>query len=103
MLACDGVRAVVQGAVAVALLTDAMEVWMFVVAATIAGAATAFFGPASTGLVPETISPARLQQANAVLSFSQSATEVLGPASRACSSRPRSPVGCSPWTRSPTR
>ncbi len=80
MLTCDGVRAVVQGTVAIALLTDAMEVWMFVVAATIAGAATAFFGPASTGLVPETISPARLQQANALLSFSQSATEVLGPA-----------------------
>ena len=80
MLACDGARAVVQGAVAVALLTDVMEIWMFVVASTIAGAATAFFGPASTGLVPETISPARLQQANALLSFSQSATEVLGPA-----------------------
>ena len=52
MLACDGIRAAVQAVVAVALLTDAMEIWMFVVTSAVFGAAQAFFGPASTGLVP---------------------------------------------------
>jgi len=80
MLTCDLLRAGVQGLTAAALLTDTMEIWMFVVASAVAGAATAFFGPASTGLVPETVSPVRLQQGNALLSFSSSATEVLGPA-----------------------
>lgn len=80
MLACDVIRMVVQGAIALALLTDAMEIWMFVVGAAVAGAATAFFGPASTGLVPQTVSADRLQQANSLLTFSQGMTEVLGPA-----------------------
>lgn len=80
MLTCDVVRALAQGLTAAALFTDVMEVWMFVAGAAIAGAATAFFGPASTGLVPEIVSPGRLQQANSLLSFSQSGTEVLGPA-----------------------
>jgi MFS family permease len=80
MLVCDAVRAVVQAAVAVALLTEAMEIWMFVVAAAILGAAHSFFTPASTGLVPETISAARLQQANALLKVSEGAANVGGPA-----------------------
>jgi len=67
MLACDAIRAVVQAAVAVALLTDAMEIWMF-------------FGPASTGLVPETIGDARLQQANALLKVSEGFAYIGGPA-----------------------
>ena len=80
MLTCDVVRTANQAFIAVALLTGAMEVWMFVVTSFVSGAATAFFGPASSGLVPETVSDARLQQANALLNFSQSATNVFGPA-----------------------
>jgi MFS family permease len=80
MLACDGIRAAVQAAVAVALLTGAMEIWMFVVTSALFGAAQAFFTPASTGLVPETISGARLQQANALLKISEGAANIGGPA-----------------------
>ena len=80
MVTCDLLRVGLQGFVAVALLTGSMELWMFVVTQFVAGAATAFFGPASSGVVPETISNARLQQANALLSFSESATQVFGPA-----------------------
>lgn len=36
--------------------------------------------PASTALVPQTVSSGRLQQANALLSLSQSATSIFGPA-----------------------
>jgi MFS family permease len=80
MLTCDAVRAAVNAFVAVALLTDAMEVWMFVVTSALFGAAQAFFQPASTALVPDTVSGARLQQANALLQLSQSATNISGPA-----------------------
>jgi MFS family permease len=80
MLSCDVIRAAVQAAVAVALLTDAMELWMFVVSSTLFGAAQAFFGPASTGLVPETISDARLQEANALLKVSEGCAYIAGPA-----------------------
>lgn len=80
MLTCDAIRAVVQALIAVALLTGSMEVWMFVVTSTIFGAAQAFFSPASTGLVPETISAGRLQQANALLKVSESSTNIIGPA-----------------------
>jgi MFS family permease len=80
MLACDALRAAVSAYVAVALLTDVMEVWMFVVTSGLFGAAQAFFSPASTGLVPATISSERLQQANALLQLSHSVTNVFGPA-----------------------
>ena len=80
MLACDAIRAAVQAAVAVALLTGVMEIWMFVVTSALFGAAQAFFTPASTGLVPETISRARLQQANALLKISEGSAQVAGPA-----------------------
>jgi hypothetical protein len=80
MLACDAIRAAVQATVAVALLTGAMEIWMFAVTSALFGAAQAFFGPASTGLVPETISEARLQQANALLKISEGSAFVAGPA-----------------------
>jgi MFS transporter len=79
MLTCDAIRAAVDVFTAVALLTGVMEPWMFVVTASIFGAATAFFGPASTGLIPHTISEGRLQQANALLGLSRSATSIFGP------------------------
>jgi predicted MFS family arabinose efflux permease len=80
MLTCDLIRAGVSGLVAVALLTGVMEVWMFVISSALFGAAQAFFAPASTALVPATVSEGRLQQANALLLLSQSTANVLGPA-----------------------
>jgi predicted MFS family arabinose efflux permease len=43
------------------------------------GAASAFFQPASTGLIPQTVSAGRLQQANALMSISRNAGSILGP------------------------
>jgi MFS family permease len=80
MLSCDAIRAVVQAFVAVALLTGGAEVWMLAATSFAFGAASAFFLPAATGLVPETISAGRLQQANALLSLSRSTVQVAGPA-----------------------
>ena len=80
MLASDAIRCVSQGTVALLLFSDSLEVWMLAAASAVAGAAAAFFGPASTGLIPETISRARLQQANALVSLSESGTSIFGPA-----------------------
>jgi predicted MFS family arabinose efflux permease len=44
------------------------------------GAAEAFFQPAATGVVPATVSPQRLQQANAMLGLTRSGAFVIGPA-----------------------
>jgi MFS family permease len=80
MLTCDAIRAAVQAFVAVALLTGAAQVWMLAVTSFVFGAASAFFLPAATGLVPQTISAGRLQQANALLALSRSSVQVVGPA-----------------------
>jgi MFS family permease len=80
MIAADVVRAVADVATAALLLAGAMEVWMFLVTAAVVGGAHAFFGPASTGLVPETVSRERLQQANALLELSRSGVQIFGPA-----------------------
>jgi MFS family permease len=80
MLASDAVRAVTQGLVAVLLLSGEARIWQLLVVFAVFGAGDAFFSPASTGLVPETVSPGRLQQANALISLSRSASWVTGPA-----------------------
>lgn len=79
MLAADLVRAAVQGTVAVLLISGRAELWQLVVTGVLSGAASAFFMPASTGLVPDTVSPARLQQANALMGLTRSAIGIGGP------------------------
>ena len=80
MLVSDVGRGIATAAMAVLLLTDRAEIWHLVVLAAVYGAAEAFFGPASQGLVPQTVSPARLQQANGLMSLSRNVTAVAGPA-----------------------
>jgi MFS family permease len=79
LIGCDVVRGLVDAFTAVALLTGVMELWMFVVTASLFGAASAFFGPASTALVPATVSGERLQQANALLALTRRGADVFGP------------------------
>lgn len=80
MIAADLLRAVVQGLIALAFFTDRIEVWHLAVSSALFGIASAFFGPASTGLVPSLVSPAHLQQANALLGMSRNGIELFGPA-----------------------
>jgi MFS family permease len=80
MLAADVVRAVSQGLLAFALITGVAEIWHLAVAGAVGGGAQAFFGPASTALVPDTVSPGRLQQANALVGMTGNGTETFGPA-----------------------
>jgi MFS family permease len=80
MLACDAVRAVVEAFTAAMLFTHHMTLPLFFVTGAVFGAASAFFGPASDGLVPQTVSPANLQPANALLGISRNALNIFGPA-----------------------
>ena len=80
MLSSDLVRACTQGIAAALLLTGRAEVWHLMVLMAVYGAAQAFFDPAATGLVPQTVSRARLQQANGLLQVSRSTASVIGPA-----------------------
>ena len=80
MLASDVVRAVSQTATAVLLLTGTAEVWMLAVLAFVYGTAAALFMPALIGLIPQTVRPARLQEANALLALTRSIASVAGPA-----------------------
>lgn len=80
MLGADLVRVASTGLIAVLLLTGAAAVWHLVVLYAVAGAATAFFNPASDSLVPQLVPAARLQDGFALLNFSRSAGQFAGPA-----------------------
>jgi MFS family permease len=80
MIASDGVRAVVQIGLAILLFSGSAQVWHIVVAAALHGTASAFFVPASVGLMPQVVSVGHLQQANALMAISRSAAFVIGPA-----------------------
>lgn len=80
MLTCDLVRAAAQAFVAVALIAGFAEVWHLFVVAIVVGAAASFFGPASTGLIPQTVSASRLQEANALMGLARNGSSILGPA-----------------------
>jgi predicted MFS family arabinose efflux permease len=80
MLVADVTRMGSQGAVALLVLTHSAHIWELVILQAVAGTASAFFNPASTGLTPMTISPERLQQANALRGLSMASTGLIGTA-----------------------
>jgi MFS family permease len=79
MIAADLVRVVTQGATAALLIAGSAEVWTLALFAGLTGAATGFFSPAATGLLPEVVPPDQLQPANALRSTAVSAGEIAGP------------------------
>ena len=80
MVMADIARFTSQGLTAALLLSGRARVWEIALLQVVHGAATAFFNPASTGLVPMTISPERLQQANGIRALSMATATVVGPA-----------------------
>ena len=79
MVACDVVRGIGEVVLGVLLISNNAQIWHLAVGAAVIGGASAFFLPASGGLVPQTVSAGRLQQANALMSLSRSATGIFGP------------------------
>jgi MFS family permease len=80
MLACDLARAVIQAFVGAMLLTHHMTLAALIACEALFGAASAFFGPAADGLLPQTIGDESLQAANALLGMSRNTLNVFGPA-----------------------
>jgi hypothetical protein len=79
MVATDLLRFGAQGTAAILLISGHAEIWHLIALNLIQGVGSSFFGPASTGLVPQVVSAGRLQEANGLLSLTGSSFEVLGP------------------------
>jgi len=80
MLASDCVRALAQAASAALLLSGQAHIWQLVILQALYGAAEAFFGPASTAVVSQTVPAEQLQPANALLGLADNAASIAGPA-----------------------
>lgn len=76
----DVVRALAQGVTAALLLAGVAHVWQLAALQALYGTAQGFSGPALVPLVAQTVDPADLQQANALVELSRNIAAVLGPA-----------------------
>jgi MFS family permease len=81
LIASDVARLVVQGVTGGLLVAGAADPLSLGVLAALYGTADAFFQPAFTGLLPQTVShPGQLQPANALRGMSFSVSSIAGPA-----------------------
>jgi MFS family permease len=74
------VTALTQGIVAYLIISGQATVTSVLVLETINGAVSAFTMPAMQGIVPQLVPNRLLQQANALMSFTQHGTMLIGPA-----------------------
>ena len=80
MMVTDVVRAALHGTLALLIFLGDAPIWAIAAIEAAFGTAEAFFNPASTGLVPQTVPEQELQQANAANSIVENAAELVGPA-----------------------
>jgi len=80
MVGASLVQGAAQAATAAVVLSGRPSVGVFAGLAVLYGVGDGLVLPAEVGLIPQTVSPARLQQANALQGLSRSAVRVLGPA-----------------------
>jgi predicted MFS family arabinose efflux permease len=80
MVAADLSRFATQGVLAVLLIAGEPPIWSVAVLSGLTGAATGFFSPAATGLLPMVVRPEHLQQANGLRATAMSGGEIVGPA-----------------------
>ena len=69
-----------QAGVAALLLTGHAQLWELAALAALNGGSSAFFFPASTGIIPQTVPETMLQQANATLRLAINSTNITGAA-----------------------
>jgi MFS family permease len=79
LMSSDLLRCGTQGATAALILTKHARLFELIILAFAYGLGDAFFRPTSTGIVPQTVSRERLQQAMATIALTQSSFLVLGP------------------------
>ena len=79
MIAADVTRMLGQAAIGVLLISGDANVLSLAASQAILGAATGFFNPASSGLIPA-VAGEHLQQANALRGMAMAAGSIVGPA-----------------------
>jgi predicted MFS family arabinose efflux permease len=80
MIGSDSANFVVRTTMGVLLVSGHAQVWQLVALQAVGGCATAFYSPASSGLVPQTVPGESLQQANALMNIARYAAFPLGAA-----------------------
>jgi MFS family permease len=80
MVVTDLVRAVLHGLLAVLIFLGPAPIWAIVLIEAGFGTAQAFFNPAFTGLVPQTVPEDEFMQANAANTIVWNVAELVGPA-----------------------
>jgi len=80
MIASDTVRALLHGLFAALIFAGAIEVWQMAVIEALFGGARAFFQPAYSGLLPQTVPEAEIQAARALTESANNVSVLVGPA-----------------------
>jgi MFS family permease len=80
MMGANVVSAFAQAATAALLISGHAEVWHLAALAAANGGASAFFFPASAGVIPQTVPAPILQQANALLALAMNSAMIGGAA-----------------------
>ncbi len=80
MVVTDLIRFVLHGVLALLIITGDVEIWQVVVIEALFGCAEAFFRPASTAVIPQTVPEHEVQEANALVAMSNNVCEFAGPA-----------------------
>jgi len=80
MIGSDIARCALHALLAALIFTGAVEIWHIVVIEALYGCAEAFFKPAQTGLLPQTVPEEEIQQARAASGTIETVAEFAGPA-----------------------
>jgi len=80
MVSTDLIRGALHALLAILIFANALELWALVAIEICFGAAEAFFRPAYSGLVPQTVPEELIQEANAANGLTQTLAEFAGPA-----------------------
>jgi MFS family permease len=80
MLATDLARAALHALLAVLILSGRVRIWEIVAIEALFGSAEAFFRPAYTGVIPQTVPESLLQPAKAATGMLETIAGFLGPA-----------------------
>ena len=80
MVAADLVRCASQGTLAALLISGHAHLWQLLLLQAVHGTGSAFFNPASIAVIPETVEPKLLPEANALRGIAFALGDLVGPA-----------------------
>lgn len=78
MVVSNVLSALTQGAIAALLFSGHAQIWQLAALAAVNGASAAFFFPASSGIIPQTVPAPLLQDANAILRLGLNGSVIVG-------------------------